>query len=96
MSVLTDKDSGFPWFEETYYTGWLVQFKAYLRKSGSHVVLLDNCMCIGIIDNNTALIAMFVDDIFVASASNTLVMHVETVFNKKIWINAQVGFTVPV
>ena len=39
MNALTDKDSGFPWFEETNLTGWLVQFKAHLRKTRSHVVL---------------------------------------------------------
>lgn len=39
MNALIDKDSGFPWVEETKFTGWLVQFKAHLRKTSSHVVL---------------------------------------------------------
>lgn len=32
-------DSGFPWFEEKNFAGWLIQFKAHLRKTGSHVAL---------------------------------------------------------
>ena len=32
-------DSGFPWFEEKNFAGWLIQFKAHLRKTGSRVAL---------------------------------------------------------
>ena len=39
MSSSEDNDVGFPWFEEQNFTGWLVQFRAHLRKSGAHVVL---------------------------------------------------------
>ena len=39
MSSAKDSDVGFPWFEEQNFTGWLVQFRAHLRKSGAHVVL---------------------------------------------------------
>ena len=34
-----DHDSGFPWFEQNNFNGWLVQFKAHLRKTKSHFVL---------------------------------------------------------
>ena len=34
-----DSSAGFPWFEERNYPGWLIQFKAHLRKTGSHFVL---------------------------------------------------------
>ena len=39
MSVSKESDAGFPWFEEQNFTGWLVQFRAHLRKAGAHVVL---------------------------------------------------------
>ena len=39
MSSSKKSDAGFPWFEEQNFTGWLVQFRAHLRKSGAHVVL---------------------------------------------------------
>ena len=34
-----EHDPGFPWFEENNFNGWLIQFKAHLRKVGAHVVL---------------------------------------------------------
>ena len=34
-----DHDSGFPWFEQNNFNGWLVQFKAHLRRTKSHSVL---------------------------------------------------------
>ena len=39
MSFSRGGDAGFPWFEEQNFTGWLVQFRAHLRKAGTHVVL---------------------------------------------------------
>ena len=39
MSVSKESDAGFPWLEEQIFTGWLVQFRAHLRKAGAHVVL---------------------------------------------------------
>ena len=39
MSASKESDAGFPWFEEQNFTGWLVQFRAHLRKAGAHVVL---------------------------------------------------------
>ena len=39
MSVSKESDAGFPWFEEQNFTGWLVHFRAHLRKAGAHVVL---------------------------------------------------------
>ena len=39
MNTLIDKDSELPWFEDTNFTGWLVQFKAHLRKTGLHILL---------------------------------------------------------
>ena len=39
MSASKESDSGFPWFEEQNFTGWLVQICAHLRKAGAHVVL---------------------------------------------------------
>lgn len=31
--------AGFPWFEENNFSGWLIQFKAHLRKVGAHLIL---------------------------------------------------------
>ena len=39
MSSSKQSDAGFPWFEEQNFTGWLVQFRAHLRKAGAHVIL---------------------------------------------------------
>ena len=39
MSSSKESDVGFHWFKEQNFTGWLVQFRAHLRKSGAHVVL---------------------------------------------------------
>ena len=39
MSASKESDAGFPWLEEQNFTGWLVQFRAHLRKAGAHVVL---------------------------------------------------------
>ena len=40
MTDSTDyKDSGFPWFEEANFNGWLFQFRAHLRRSGSLVAI---------------------------------------------------------
>ena len=38
-SSSVENDPGFPWFEENNFNGWLIQFKAHLRKVGAHVVL---------------------------------------------------------
>ena len=39
MNVLTDNDSEIPWFAETDFTGWLVQFKARLCITELQVVV---------------------------------------------------------
>jgi hypothetical protein len=39
MSTTSEKDLGFPWFEDQNFSGWLIQFKAHLRKTNSHKVL---------------------------------------------------------
>jgi hypothetical protein len=36
-------DKGFPWFEEKNFGGWLVQFRAHLRRTDSHMVLDTAC-----------------------------------------------------
>ena len=36
---IAEHDPGFPWFEENNFNGWLIQFKAHLRKVGAHVLL---------------------------------------------------------
>jgi hypothetical protein len=33
MSTTSEKDLGFPWFEDHNFSGWLIQFKAHLKKS---------------------------------------------------------------
>lgn len=39
MSITKETDSGFPWFEDQNFSGWLIQFQAHLRKTNSHTVL---------------------------------------------------------
>ena len=39
MNTPTDNDCGFPLFEDSNFTCWLVSFKAHLRETGFHVVL---------------------------------------------------------
>lgn len=41
MATSNEQESfaGFPWFEENNFSGWLIQFKAHLRKVGAHLIL---------------------------------------------------------
>ena len=39
MANSKEIDSGFPWFEDQNFSGWLIQFQAHLRKTNSHTVL---------------------------------------------------------
>ena len=51
----TSVDKGFPWFEEKNFGGWLIQFRAHLRRSDSHKVLDEPCPS-GLDANGVALV----------------------------------------
>ena len=60
----------------------------YIRTHHMHVSIisidlrrsqLDHCMCIGVIDSHTVIMAVFVDDVLVASTCEDVTAHVEKV-----------------
>ena len=55
----------------------------YITSIGLRRSQLDHCLYIGTVDSITVLLAVFVDDILIASANESVIVKVKSHFHKK-------------